>query len=126
MKWWDLFKTKIQRRIIFYSKSQQSKTRRLQNILNERLHQAQLLQQHEQITSITLQLQQIERNKQKGSQIRSRISPFFSIDNPSPLATIKENLTQSKSLLTLDSNIPSIITSNQTYAVDFLSFLSFF
>ena len=50
LKWWDLFKTKI--KILFYSKSQQSKARRLQNILSKRLHQAQLLQQHEQIANI--------------------------------------------------------------------------
>ena len=67
LKWWDFFKTIIKHRIIFYSKSQQSKTRRLQNTLNKRPHQAQLLQQHEQITNITLQLQQIDQNKQKGS-----------------------------------------------------------
>ena len=84
------------------------------------------MQQHEQISNITLQLQQIEQNKQKDSQLRSRISPFSSIDNPSPLATIKENLTQFKSLLPPNSNIPSTTTSSQTDAVDFLSFLSFF
>ena len=62
---------------------------------------------------ITLQFQQIEQNKQKGSQIRSGISPFSSIDNPSPLATIKENLTQSKSSLSPNTILNSIIFSKQ-------------
>ena len=33
LKWWDVFKTKIKYPIIFYSKSQQSKIRRLRNTL---------------------------------------------------------------------------------------------
>ena len=65
--------------------------------------------QHEEISDITDQLVQIQRNKQLGAQIRSRLPPLSSIDNPSPLASVTENLIQSKSLLSIDSNTSSSI-----------------
>ena len=126
LQWWDFLKTKIKNRIIYYSKIQQNKIKSLQNKLNNKLHHVQQLQQHEHIASITHQLQQIRLNKQTGSQIRSRIPPLSSIDNPSPLALIKENLTQSKSLIPPDIHTKSPTLPNQTNTNNFPAFLSFF
>ena len=82
LQWWDLLKTKIKNRIIYYSKIQQNNTKNFQNTLNNKLHHAQQLQQHEHIAHITHQLQQIRLNKQTGLQIRSRIPPLTSIEQP--------------------------------------------
>ena len=98
---------KNKHRIICYSKIHQNSTHNFQNILNNKLHHAQQLQQHEHIAHIEHQIQQIRLNKQTLSQIRSRLPPLTSIDNPSPLAPITENLTQTKSLLPSDTNITS-------------------
>ena len=44
-----------------------------------------------------MQLKQVQQYKQTGTQIRSRIPPLTSIDEPSPMATIKECINQNKS-----------------------------
>ena len=61
---------------------------------------------HQEISNISIQIEQIEQNKKFGSQIRSRLPPLISIDNPFPLAPITENLTQTKSLLPTETNTP--------------------
>ena len=86
---------------------QQNNTHNFQNRLNNKIYDAQQIQQHEHIAHTTHQLQPIRLNKQIGSQIKSRLPPLSSINNPSPLALITENLTQTKSLLPPDTDITS-------------------
>ena len=50
------------------------------------LNKAKQLQQHEVITLVSQQLEQIQLNRQKGIQIRAQIPPLSSIDSPSQLA----------------------------------------
>ena len=73
-----------------------------------------------------MQLEQIEQNKKFGSQIRSRLPPLISIDNPSPLASITENLTQTKSLLPTETNTSPPTLTKENSSNNFSSFLSFF
>ena len=63
--------------------------------LQENLIKAKHFKKHEEISNITNQLEQIQYNKQLGTQIRSRPPPFSSIDNFSLLASVAENLIQS-------------------------------
>ena len=56
------------------------------------------------INNSLTQLEQLEQYTKLGSQIRSRLPPMISIDNPSPLAPITENLMQTKSLLPSNPN----------------------
>ena len=111
LNWWDLIKLKIKQRLILYSKSQHNKNEKHQTILQNKLNRAKQLGKHKEIYNTTHQLEELQQNKQIGSQIRSRLPPMTSIDNPSPLASIVENLTQSKSLLPSDLN-SSYPTSN--------------
>ena len=74
---------------------------RKQITLQENLTKAKHFEQHEEISNITNQLEQIQYNKQLGPQIRPRLPPLTSIDNPSLLASVTENLIKSKSLLTI-------------------------
>ena len=110
LKWWDLFKTKIKYELILYSKIQQKKNSQIYNTLRNNLIKAKQHNQHDEISQLTLKLNQIYENKLNGAQIRSRLPPLSSIDDPSPLAPIIENLTQSKSLLPTDSNTPLLIS----------------
>ena len=77
---------------------------RKQVTLQENLTKAKQFEQHEEISNITNQLEQLQQNKQLRAQIRSRLPPLISSDNPSSLASITENLIQFKSLLITDSN----------------------
>ena len=99
---------------------------RKQITLQENLTEAKHFEQYEEITNITNQLEQIQHNKQLGAQIRSRLPPLTSIDNPSPLASVTEHLIQSKSLLTVDSNTSSSSPIKQNGSNNFFSYLSFF
>ena len=127
LKWWDLFKTKIKYELILYSKIQQKKNSQIYNTLRNNLIKAKQYNQHDEISQLTLKLNQIYENKLNGAQIRSRLPPLSSIDDPSPLAPIIENLTQSKSLLPTDSNTPPPnISTEKLNSINFHSFLSFF
>ena len=127
LKWWDLFKTKIKYELILYSKIQQKKNSQIYNTLRNNLIKAKQHNQHDEISQLTLKLNQIYENKLNGAQIRSRLPPLSSIDDPSPLAPIIENLTQSKSLLPTDSNTPPPnISTEKLNSINFHSFLSFF
>ena len=76
---------------------------------------------------MTHKLKQFQENKLIGAQIRSHLPPLSSIDDPSPLAPVIENLTQAKSLLPTNSNIPPPTTSAEKFNFNnFNSFLSFF
>ena len=110
LKWWDQFKTKIKYKLIFYSKTQQNKISKIHNTLQNKLNKARQTNQHEEIFQLTHKLKQIQENKLNGAQIRSRLPPLPSIDDPSPLAPIIKNLTQSKSLLLTDSNTPLLLS----------------
>ena len=125
LQWWDLIKLKIKQRLIFYSKLNYNKMVRKQITLQENLTKAKHFKQHEEISNITNQLEQIQHNKQLGAQIRSRLPPLSSIDNPSPLASVTENLIQSKSLLSIDSNTSCSSSIKQNVLNNF-SYLSFF
>ena len=126
LKWWDQTKYKIKCRIIHYSKTQQNNIRKTENLLQTELNKAKQLEQHESIYLISHQLEQIQLNRQKGTQIRARIPPLSSIDCPSPLAAVTENLIQSKSLLPATPNTTPSTSTNPTNLNDFSSFLSFF
>ena len=96
-------------------------------VLRNNLIKAKQYNQHDEISQLTLKLNQIYENKLNGAQIRSRLPPLSSIDDPSPLAPIIENLTQSKSLLPTDSNTPPPnISTEKLNSINFHSFLSFF
>ena len=71
-----------------------------------------------------MQLKQIQQYKQTGTQIRSRIPPLTSIDEPFPMATIKETINQNKSLIPPDTNHSHPINSSPS--TSFQSFISFF
>ena len=126
LKWWDQIKSKIKSRIIYYSKTQQNNIRKTQNSLQTKLNKAKQLEHHEEIALISQKLEQIQLNRQKGIQIRARIPLLSSIDSPSPLAAITENLTQSKSLLPAAPNTTPSTSTNPTNPNNFSSFLSFF
>ena len=91
------------------------------------MNKARQTHQHEEIPLLTHKLKQFQEHKLNGAQIRSRLPPLSSIDDPSPLAPVIENLTQAKSLLPTDSNIPPPTTSAEKFNLNnFNSFLSFF
>ena len=127
LKWWDLFKTKIKYKLIFYSKTQQYKISKALNTMQNVLNKAKLTHQHEEISLLKHKLKQFQEYKSYGAQIRSRLHPLSRIDDPSPLAPVIENLTQAKSLLPTDSNIPPPTSSAEKLNLNnFNSFLSFF
>ena len=78
------------------------------------------------MSNITNQIEQLEQNKKLGTQIRSRLPPLISIDNPYPLAPVTENLIQSKSLLSTKSNTSPSTLTKQNASNNFSSYLSFF
>ena len=94
--------------------------------MQENLTKAKHFEQHEEISNITNQLEQIQHNKQLGAQIRSRLPPLTSIDNTSPLASVTANLIQSKSLLSIDSNTSYSSSIKKNVSNNFSSYLSFF
>ena len=104
-----LFKNKIKYKLIFYSKTQQYKISKVHNTIQNKLNKARLTHQHEEISLLTHKLKQFQEYKSNGAQIRSHLPPLSSIDDPSPLAPVIENLTQAKSLLPTDSNIPLLL-----------------
>ena len=61
-----------------------------------------------------------------GTQIRSRLPPFSSIDGPSPLAPINENKTLTKSLIPSDTSIQSSSYQKSSIVTKYSSFISFF
>ena len=126
LQWWDLIKFKIKQQLIFQSKLNHNKTITKQNILQENLIKAKQSEQHEKISNITNQIEQLEQNKKLGPQIRSRLPPLISIDNPSPLAPVTKNLIQSKSLLFIESNTSPSTLTKQNASNNFSSYLSFF
>ena len=127
LQWWDLLiKFKIKQKLIFQSKQIHNKTTKKQNTLQLNLIKAKKSENHQEISNISIQLEQIEQNKKLGSQIRSRLLPLISIDNPSPLAPITENLTQTKSLLPTETNTSSPTLTKENSSNNFSSFLSFF
>ena len=76
---------------------------------------------------MTHKLKQFQEHKLNGALIRSGLPPLSSIDDTSQLAPVIENLTQAKSLLPIDSNIPLPTTSAEKFNLNnFNSFLSFF
>ena len=70
-----------------------------------------------------MQLKQIQQYKQTGTQIRSRIPPLTSIDEPSPMATIKESINQNKSHIPADTN--HSLSSDFSPSTSFQSFIFF-
>ena len=94
--------------------------------LQENLTKAKHFEKHKEISNITNQLEEIQQNKQLGAQIRSHLPSQTSIGNPSPLASVTENLTQSKSLCTIDSNTSPSSSIKQNVSSNFSSYLSFF
>ena len=71
-----------------------------------------------------MQLKQIQQYEQTGTQIRSRILPLTSINESSPMATIKESINQNKSLIPPNTNYSHPINSSPS--TSFQSFVSFF
>ena len=72
------------------------------------------------------EIDQIKQHQQMGTQIRSRLPPFSSINGPSPLAPINENTTQTKSLIPPDISIQSLSYQKSLIATKYSSFISFF
>ena len=72
-----------------------------------KLQVAQTQSLHIQIYLINNEIDQIKQHQQMGTQIRSRLPLFSSINEPSPLAPINENTTQTKSLIPPDISIQS-------------------
>ena len=126
LQWWDLIKFKIKKLLIFRSKQIHNKNTTKQNTLRQNLSNAKLSQHYEEIYNISAQLEQMEQHTKLGSQIRSRLPPLISIDNPSPLAPITENLMQTKSLLSSNSNPSPPLPTEQNTSNNFSSYLSFF
>ena len=127
LQWWDLTKFKLKKFLIFHSKQIRNETNSKQKNLQKNLFKAKQSNQNEAIAIISNQLDQIEQKKKLGTQIRSRLPPLSSIDVPSPLASIFENLSQSKSLLPTDSNTPPLnIPTVNFNSTNFNSFISFF
>ena len=122
--WWDKFKTNIKQYTIHLSKINNRKLLTQQNRLNTTLQHSNTQQGHKQNTDIWMQLTQIQQYKQTGTQIRSRIPPLTSIDEPSPMATIKETINQNKSLIPPDTNHSH--PTNSSPSTSFQSFISFF
>ena len=90
--WWDKFKTNIKQYIIHLSKINNQKLLTQQNRLNTTLQHTNTQQGHKQNTDIWIQLKQIQQYTQTGTQIRSRIPSLTSIDEASPMATIKVSI----------------------------------
>ena len=125
LKWWDLFKTKIKYKLIFYSETQQNKNSKIHNTLQNKLIKARQTNQHEEIFQLTHKLKQIQENKLNRAQIRARLPPLSSIDDPSLLAPIIKNLIQSKSSRLILTPPPTISTEKFNLN-NFNSFLSLF
>ena len=96
----------------------------IKTLLQNKLNRAKQLGKHKEIYPTSHQLEQLQQNKQIGTQIRSRLPPTTRIDNPSHLASIIENLTQSKSLLPTDLNTTSPTSKAENKSHEFSSYIS--
>ena len=103
-----------------------NKNEKHQTLLQNKLNRAKQLGKHKEIYTTSHQLEQLQQNKQIGTQIRSRLLPTKSIDNPSPLAYIIENLTQSKSLLPTNLSTTSPTSKAENKLNKFSFYISFF
>ena len=120
--WWDTIKTKIKSRLIYLSTWNQKNQQGRKEIYLNRLTESIKNKNQEEIIYFKQKLEELQQYQSKGNEIRSRIPPYTSIDNPSPLASIFESSLQKRSQLPSDTTNPFSHLNIPSY----LSYFSFF
>ena len=122
LAWWDSLKHSFKQYLILLSKWTRRNDKLALQQLTKKLSLATASNQQEEIIALSAQIEKHQTHKLQGHEIRARMPPLCSIDNPSPLAPILEHSRQQ------NLRLPTNPTSEPSPATTppYTQFLTFF
>ena len=121
---WENLKTLFKKHLIFISKRKNLNRKWEKLNLQQQLEEANNKKDFNTIFRLNQQLEQFEKFKEQGNQIRAKEPPFRSIDEPPPLSSLNEIKSQSR--LTIPPSIKNPLIPEDPNQTSKQSFFTFF